>query len=315
MLNLIPWGYKVSRPVIIPGTDLLAGYFAGILRSGKDFSVNVYGAKGVGKSITTAELIRNIHARNKKPFSLKKDIVFYLDEFYAAVNPPRPYTCKMLDDFGSEADSKRSMENKSINLIHYFHTSRTNKMGYFVTTPTKQWINKDLRDRVANYFIWITKQNKKHNFVTAKITYQQRNEITDKTYTHHLSITPEGIINNKGIGTQIKEWILYPLPQELIEEYNPYRLEKAQKNLEKGQKQLQEEQEKQTKKTFNPIPIADEIMKEIDKYYTIPLGRKKKALDAGLIQTKFNLGARKYLQIRSELTRRIQNQENEQNKN
>ena len=295
----IPWSYKVSRPISLDSI-YLAKYFANILKRGEDFSATVYGEKRVGKSITTAELIRKINTINNVPFSIKGDIVFYLKDFYKIMNLAQPYGCKMLDDFGSEADSKRSMEKKAIQLRHYFETSGTNKVGYFITTPTQGFINKDLRDRVANYFIWIKKKNPNQNTVSATIWYLQKNEAKKKIYTHNLFITASGTVNNRGLGYPITEWTLPPLPKDLEDEYYPYRLEKAAKNLSNAEEGLDDdERELQEKRGFNAYEIAENVLSDWDKYYNVSLGRKTKTLDKGLIMADFNLSIRKYDQVRS----------------
>lgn len=300
MMQKIPWTYKTPKPVILD-SDVLAGYFARILRKGEDFAVTVYGNKRTGKSITTAELIRLIAEINKKPFSIKNDIVFYLKDFYELMQRADRLTGKMLDDFGSEADSKRSMEQSSIDLTHFFHTSGTEGVGYFITTPTSGWINKDIRERVANYFIWIIRKNDNPRFVTAKVFYLQKNETKKKVYMHNLSLSPSGRVNNKGIGNPITEWTLYPLPKELEEEYYPYRLEKANRNLEKGLSNLKEKEEREKPQEFNPSSIANQIVKEWDKYFNVPFGKKNKVLDAGLIKDDFKLTDRKYAQVKSRI--------------
>lgn len=222
MIRPITWSYKVAKPVLLD-TGILARYFARILRKGQDFAVTVYGEKRFGKSVSTAELIRQIDQVNKKKFTIKKDVVFYLKDFYLAMDTAEPYTCKMLDDFGSEAESKRSTEQAAIDLSHYFHTSGTKKVGYFITTPTQGWINKDMRERVASYFMWITRKSENPRYAVAKLFYLQKNEAKKKVYTHNLCLSPNGFVNNRGIGNPITEWVLYPLPKQLEEEYYPFR--------------------------------------------------------------------------------------------
>ena len=303
----IPWSYKVPRSIPL-GTQELAEYLANILSNKtdpRDFAVTVYGEKGVGKSITTAEIMRRIHQINNKDFKINRDIVFYLKDFYNSIKDAEKGTCRELDDFGSEADSRRSMETKAINLSHHFQTSRTRGVGYFITTPTYGWINKDMRERVPNYFIWITGKNHRKNYVTAKIWYLQKNEAKKKIYTHNLCFHPRIGVNNQGIGYPITEWHLEPLPCDLIKEYYPYRLAKAQQNIDKGLEDLIEEEEKIKTINFNPNTEADKILQELDKYYFTPPGRKQKTLDKGGIMADLGLSVRKYEQVKSIIMRRI----------
>jgi len=298
MVMSIPWSYKTPRPVILE-KDTLADYFARILRSGEDFSVTVFGRKRVGKSVTIANLIRKIAIINKKPFSIKNDIVFYKKDFFEQMQNAKSLTCKMLDDFGSELDSRRSMEESAVDISQYFHTSGTYQVGYFITTPTSGWINKDTRDRVANYLIWITGKNKRKGFCTALVWYLQRNEAKKKIYHHNLCLSPSGMINNKGIGYPITTWTLYPLPKELEQEYTPYRLEKADRNLDKGLDNIKKEENK-TKK-FNPREVAAEVYKNLDKYYYPKSNKGVKTFDKGLISVDYDIGDRKVEKILSVL--------------
>lgn len=303
----VAWTYRTPIPVVLD-TTALAEFFARILKQDRDFAVTVYGQKRMGKSISTAELVRQISLINGVEFSIKKDIVFYLKDFYKAMKEAKPYECKILDDFGSEADSKRSMERKSIDLTHFFHTSGTERVGYFITTPTSGWINKDIRERVSTYFIWITSKNTQYGYCRAKVQHIQRNEATGKIYKHNLFLSYNGKVNDKGIGNAIAEWILYPLPKELQEEYLPYRLEKADRNLEKGISNLEEEELLNKSRRWKPDEIIEEILANRDKYVSMSSSGTYK-LDRGLIEYDYNLSERKYNIMRSLLIKRLQDED------
>jgi len=293
----IPWGYKVSKVAILD-TDSLANYFRRVLEKG-DFSCTVYGDKGMGKSLSTIGLCRKICP----DFKISEDIVFYMGDFYECLSEKyiKKWGVKILDDFGSELDARRSMESTAINFSHYFHTSRTYNQGYFITTPVKSWLNKDTRDRVANYFMEIISKNEQGGYVLAKLFYLQCNNTTNKTYRHSLCVSASGRVNNKGIGSPVSSWTLYKPDKEIEDEYLPYRLEKADRNRDKGREELNDLNSKNM--VFDYRKAAKEVFDNIDSFYlTHPLN-KIKYIDKGAISNHFDIGNKRTLRVVSEVKR------------
>jgi hypothetical protein len=269
-----PWRFRQSHRAILE-TDTLAKYFQRQLDIG-DFIACVYGPKGIGKSESTIELCRQICPE----FTLEEDVVFTLESFYDVMNNGREkrYRVKILDDFGSELDPVEGMFDPARHTSHYFQTSRTFNTGYFITTPNKKFINKDTRDRIADYYIELKKKNVIQKFTTGVVHWIQQNNRLEKLYNHSLCIGPNGLINNRDYGDKAWEWTFYPPPKPIHDAYIPLRETKGRMNLEKGAADF--------RKVSDSNKSVDEIVKEvlldIDKY-SKTTAKGKVILNLGLI--------------------------------
>ena len=227
----VPWTHNKSRPYVLK-TDSLAHYFRRILDSGNDFKATVYGPNNIGKSESIIELCRQICPE----FKLEEDVVFTLEDFYDVMEngKEKRWRVKILDDFGSELDPSEGMFDPAKHCKHYFETSRTFATGYFITTPNKKYINKDTRDRIADYFIELKTKNTSAKFVTGVVHWIKQNNRLAKLYNFSLCLGPNGLINNKAYGSKFLGWVFYPPPKEIHDAYVPLRISKGQRNLDAG---------------------------------------------------------------------------------
>jgi hypothetical protein len=248
----VPWAYNKSRAYVLK-TDSLAHYFRRILDSGNDFKATVYGPNNIGKSESIIELCRQICPE----FKLEEDVVFTLEDFYDVMEngQAKRWRVKILDDFGSELDPSEGMFDPAKHCKHYFETSRTFATGYFITTPNKKYINKDTRDRIADYFIELKIKNSSAKYVTGVVHWIQQNNRLSKLYNHSLCLGSNGLINNKDQGPKFLGWVFYPPPKEIHEAYVPLRIAKGRKNLDAGLADF--------KSISGPQKTVDEIVAEV----------------------------------------------------
>ena len=275
--------YKGSSPMSLE-VDSLSDFFRREIDEGSP-NILCVGPSGIGKSESMLELIRLICPT----FNLEQDLIFTLEEFWDKIDKGknRRWCCKLLDDFGSELDATRGMTNEARDIIHYLQTIRTDHIALFITTPVKGFLNKDIRDRIADYFIEIKRKNKTAKFSQGVIHYKQRNNVIGKTYHHSLCIDGRGLINNKDRGTKAWGWVFYPPPKEIHEAYLPLRASKADANREKGQKSSRKLRDKMQ----TEAQTVEKIMDKIGEYIKIN-SRGKPVLNKDLIGADYELGDR-----------------------
>jgi hypothetical protein len=277
-MTQIPWGYKRSRSLILQ-KDSLAKYFRRQLIKG-DFIACVYGPKRIGKSLSIIGLCMEICPT----FNIKDDVVFYLEDFYKK-SGEKEYGVKLLDDFGSELDPTEAMFDAAKNMSHDFQTSGTYHTGYFITTPNKKFINKNTRDRIADYFIEIKNKNEEGEFTEGVVQWIQQNNRTEKQYNHSLFLAPNGLINNRGIGNKIWNYTFNKPSKEIEDEYYPMRLEKAERNRAKGHEALKKSSKRATEKD-----IAKKVLEKVD-YFSYVRKNGNRVFDKGLIETELDVGS------------------------
>lgn len=268
------WKFRGSSPKIIEN-DTLADYFRREIDNGSP-NILCTGVPNIGKSESMIELITRIYPQ----FDLSQDIVFTLDEFWDKIDLGKGnrYRCKLLDDFGSELDATRGMTTEARDIIHYLQTVRTDHTAIVITTPIKGFLNKDIRERIADYFIELRRKNTTAKFNQGVVHYNQRNNVVGKAYHHSLCLDVNGLINNKDRGTKIWGWVFYPPSNEIHEAYYPLREAKHELNRMKGQarnqtRKAREQTEEQT---------AQQIIDEKDKYI-IKTSKGSKKLNKQLI--------------------------------
>lgn len=287
------WRYKGTTVEVLE-QDSLADFFGRLLDK-EDFVATVYGPKNIGKSVSTIGLASEICPA----FKLSEDVVFTLEDFYDTMeNGKQKYRrVKILDDFGSELDPSEGMFDPAKHTSHYFQMSRTFHTGYFITTPNKAFINKNSRERIADYYIELVSKNESAGFCVAKIHHLQKNIRMDKTYNHCLCISPTGKINNKGLGRKVWEWVLPRPDKKLINEYIPLREIKGVNQL----KRSAEEVRKYYGKEKGVKELADEIISEIrDKsMYLKELRNGGKRIDYALIEASKGIGGRRIKQLKA----------------
>lgn len=279
-LRYIPWRRKKPVRVMFPAGSL-AQLFRRILNN-NDFVAVVYGPKGIGKSETIIQLCRLICPE----FRLEDDIVFSLDEFYDTMDKTegKHWPVKLLDDFGSEMDPREGMFDRSRNAVHHFQTSRTFGVGSFITTPNPKFINKDMRERLADFYIEL-KQKVRNRFVMGTIQYNQSNYRYEKTYGHSLRVSYGGNINNRNVGHKIWSYVFYPPPKEVHEAYVPLRELKGRMNFEKGAAGFRDAAGK--KQTRNVMEIVDEIIAKQDEFVHYAKSSGRAVVDSGLVSANY----------------------------
>jgi hypothetical protein len=285
----IPWTYKKSQTLVLK-TDSLANYFRRILDSGNDFKATVYGPPNIGKSESIIELCRQICPT----FKLEEDVVFTLKEFYDVMESGenKRWRVKILDDFGSELDPVEGIFDPAKHCKHYFETSRTFTTGYFITTPNKKYINKDTRDRIADYFIELKTKNTSARFVTGVVHWIQQNNRLEKLYNHSLCLGSNGLVNNKDMGDKIWGWTFYPPPEEIHKQYLPLRLAKGQRNLDAGIADF--------KSLDGKDKSVDEIVAEVwekQEEYSKQTSTGRIIWRRGKIETDMCIGGRRSVQV------------------
>jgi hypothetical protein len=285
----IPWRYK-STTYYTPDTDVLADYFRKILET-KDFVATVYGVKDVGKSQSTIELCRRICPQ----FKLEEDLVFTLGDFYDVMEngAPKQWRVKILDDFGSELDPTDGMFDPARHASQYWQTSRLYKTGYFITTPNKKFINKDTRDRIADYFIELKTKNE-GIYSQGVINHIEYNNRLDKNYFHSLCLGPDERLNNRGWGTKVWSYLFYPPPSDIVEQYIPLRKLKGQMNLDKGRADFK----KNIKDNKSVEQVVEEVFNNLGSF-SHKTKQGKTILDRGMIAYKFNLDANNMIKVMS----------------
>lgn len=287
------WRFRGTTVEVLE-KDSLANFFGRILDK-EDFIATVYGPKGIGKSMSTLQLASEICAE----FEVKEDVVFSLNDFYDTMEngKAKHRRVKILDDFGSELDPSEGMFDPAKHTSHYFQMSRTFHTGYFITTPNKAYINKNTRERIADYYIELISKNERAGFCVAKIHHIQKNIRMDKTYNHCLCVSPMGLINNKGVGRKVWEWVLPRPRKELMNEYLPLRELKGVNQL----KHSAEEVRKYFGKDKSVGECAAEIVAEIkDKgLYIKELRNGGKRINYDLIAGIKGLGAKKIKTVKA----------------
>lgn len=292
------WKYKQVETVVLR-TDSLAQYFGRILDTA-DFICTVYGPKGIGKSISTIGLCMQICPE----FSVKEDIVFTLEDFYETMEKGKQkyHRVKILDDFGSELDPYEGMFDPAKHTSHYFQMSRLFHTGYFITTPNKAFINKNSRERLADYSIEITAKNEDAGFCLAKVHQLKKNIRLNKTFYYSLYVDENGVINSKGLGRKVWEWVLPRPPQEVIEEYLPLREKKGLDQLKKSADEVR----KYFRSGGNITALAKEVVKRIEGGEFIRVkSNGKRLVDYPLIELEYNLGSKRIRQLRSLIEQKI----------
>jgi hypothetical protein len=294
----VPWKYKAPTPVVVEPLTL-PNFFRRILDDKEDFVATVYGQKRIGKSESTIQLCRQICPE----FDLEEDVVFSLEDFYDTMKSgeQKRWRVKILDDFGSEMDPIEGMFDVNRHTKQYFETSGTFCTGAFITTPNPKFISKDMRDRLADFFIDIKTKNEVGGFCTGIIHYIQRNNKLGKNYYHSLRFSPlQERINNKGIGYKIWNYVFYPPPPEVSVIYKPLRAMKGERNLERGKADFRKmgEQKKSVEE------IVEEIFADQGEYTQVKKSGKI-YVDKGLVAYKFNLGQGNLLKVISLVKKKL----------
>jgi hypothetical protein len=293
-----PLKFRRSNRIILE-TDSLANYFRRQLDVG-DFVATVYGPKNIGKSESTIELCHQICPE----FNLDEDVVFTLGAFYDVMENGREkkWRVKILDDFGSELDPTEGMFDPARHTSQYFQTSRTFNTGYFITTPNKKFINKDTRDRIADYYIEIKKKNVKGRFTTGVVHWIQQNNRLERFYNHSLHLGPNGLVNNRDYGDKIWEWTFYPPPKHISDHYKPLREQKGIDNLERGAADFK----KVSDNDKSEEELAREVLGNITKYARKTV-KGKVIFNKGLIAYEKNLGSKRMPKVMALIEELISN--------
>lgn len=299
-----PWRYKTTFK---KRTDsyFISRFFRHLL-DGKDFLITAYGEKDVGKSQSMIQLARLICP----DFTIEDDVVFTLEEFFGAMHDgkDKKWRVIVLDDFGTELNPKEVMETLAKITSEYMQVSRMFKTGYIITTPNKAFINKDTRDRLADYYIELKYKNIDANYSSGIIQQVQKNIKTDKAYYHNLHDL-NGELNNQGMGIKVWDYHFYPLPKEQQDIYVPLRRAKGERGLQKGVQYYADM--KRGSKSIDDI--AWEVWDNLDKY-TKQTKAGKIQFRSAKIEEDMKIPYNKFLKVKSNLEDRLREKEELENK-
>jgi hypothetical protein len=294
-----PWRYKTTFKKRVD-SFFISRFFRHLL-DGKDFLITAYGEKDVGKSQSMIQLARLICP----DFTIEDDVVFTLEDFFGAMHDgkDKKWRVIVLDDFGTELNPKEVMETLAKITSEYMQVSRMFKTGYIITTPNKAFINKDTRDRLADYYIELKYKNVDANYSSGIIQQVQKNIKTDKTYYHNL-YDLNGELNNQGMGVKVWDYHFYPLPKELQDVYVPLRRAKGERGLQRGI-QYYADMKKGNKSIKD---IADEVWADFDKY-TKRTKAGKIQFRSAKIEEDMKIPYNKVLKVKSYLEDRVNEKE------
>jgi hypothetical protein len=278
--------------IVYYGLEELGHYFRKILKK-TDFFAIVVGKKFSGKSITIGSICYEID-----PDFSKDDLVWSIDNFYERYNTKtkemkasgKKFGVMLLDDFGSEMDQYDFLSDAARSISHLIQKSRTFHVGFFLTVPSADLINKNLRDRLPDFRIEVLGHNDREGYAVIKILRINSHLRTSKPFYNHLYGTLTGGIRNSwhpGEGKLVEYAVPLP-PQEFSDWYIPARTELAERQLEASialNQRKQKEKIGDTSKDYQDL--CDKVLEEGARFFKEFRG--KKILNRGLLTSRLGL--------------------------
>lgn len=255
----------------------------------------VTGTQGSGKSISAASLCMEID-----PDFSELNMCWDMDSFYEKVDKlvelNKTYSVMIADDFGSEADAYDFINQGQKNLNHLLEKYRTLHLGLFITVPNERFITKNIRDRIADYKMYVLGHNEYLGFAKAnlfKLAFRRGSDKPDERhlYAFHngpvLSSYQEKIVNGvKYCPLKVITWDIPRPPPSFEAWYNPFRKKLGENQFKKSKSAHELDQSQKKKGTREQIEIdAKKIMENETKY--IKTWRGEQILNVELVKAEF----------------------------
>lgn len=280
------WTYDGLKTVV--ASDIaLRDYLRNLLEEGS-FLITVFGKRGSGKSTLSMKLCELVD----DDFS-KDDIVDNVADFFAKIaagGKPHKYQMVMADDFGRSLNPLQHYDDNAQATREFFQTFRTSHIGVIMNTPDRAQLNKDTRERQANFFIEILSKNEALKQTRFKMHRIQLNLKTGKIYYHNI-FWHNGELTDKYLGEKGIEHVLGLPAPDLMTWYKKFRQEMGNKQIKRSAERVKEKQaNQQTDKE-----IADKVEDNIGDYMMATKSgrRTKKVFNKSLVESDFSIGGRR----------------------
>jgi hypothetical protein len=219
------WKYRAGEFIRLK-TDTLANFLKRLVIEG-DIVITVYGPKGSGLSL----------AEDIDPNFSKENVCDSLEDFFRQMEVSykgQKYRAIVLDDFGSELDPSEFNDVTAKMASHFFQKSRTFHNVYIITTPNRAFLNKTMRERLADYYVEVVSKDKKAGTCKIKVNRIQVNNKTGSVYYHRLFLSKGGLLNLDGEGSKVSFFFVHRPSTKLRRWYVPYRAKIGKKQLKKS---------------------------------------------------------------------------------
>jgi len=258
----------------------------------------VTGAQGSGKSVSAASLCMEID-----PSFSELNMCWDMDSFYEKVDKlvelKKTYSVMIADDFGSEADAYDFINQGQKNLNHLLEKYRTLHLGLFITVPNERFITKNIRDRIADYKMYVMGHNKNLGFAKANLFRLAFRRGADKPDERHLyafhngpvlSSYQEKIVNGiKYCPLKVITWDIPRPPPSFDAWYVPFRENLGTNQFKKSKAEHEHEQANKRKGTKEQIEIdCKKIMENEEKYIKTWRGQRKVNLELITVELGFS---------------------------
>lgn len=131
--------------------DIFVKELASRIKHHQQNVVIVDGDTGAGKSTLAIQLCYDLAKRMKKPFDLKKDYIYTLDDLWDKLQDPNASPISLIDEGSLLLSSKRSMSKENQDMVNLFNTMRSRGWSTIICAPSIFQIDKGVRTIHADY--------------------------------------------------------------------------------------------------------------------------------------------------------------------